>query len=101
MTVYVDAMYARYGRMRMCHMIADSREDLDAMADKIGVARKWIQKPGTYHEHYDVAMSSRARAVAAGAVEISRHELGRRLAARKPGQAWLLNITDTPEEQTA
>jgi hypothetical protein len=27
----------------MCHMIADSVKKLYAMADKIGVARKWFQ----------------------------------------------------------
>lgn len=45
------------------------------MADKIGVARKWLQKPGTHHEHFDVAMSKRKLAVSAGAKEIGRREL--------------------------
>ena len=43
MAVYVDNMQAQFGRMKMCHMIADSTEELLAMADRIGVARKWIQ----------------------------------------------------------
>ncbi len=45
MTVYVDDMQAQYGRMKMCHMIADTDEELHAMADLIGIARKWWQSP--------------------------------------------------------
>ncbi len=70
MTVYVDDMNAPFGRMKMCHMFADSTEELQAMADRIGVQRKWIQYPGTIREHFDIALSKRALAVAAGAVEI-------------------------------
>ena len=79
MTVYVDDMYlspmGQFGRMKMSHMIADTTDELVAMADKIGVARKWIQKRGTADEHFDVAMSARAKAVGFGAVEISMREL--------------------------
>jgi len=76
-------MRAPYGRMKMCHMIADSTEELLAMADKIGVARKWLQKAGRHDEHFDIAMSKRALAVEAGAVEVSRMDLGRILRARR------------------
>jgi hypothetical protein len=84
MSVYVDDMRAPFGRMIMCHMIADSRKELDAMADQIGVARRWIQKPGTYEEHYDIALSARKKAVAAGAVEVPRRELVLRTWLRSP-----------------
>lgn len=90
MAVYVDDMRASFGRMKMCHMIADSTDELLAMADRIGVARKWLQKAGTAHEHFDIAMSKRALAIAAGAIEISRMDLGRKLRARRtetPGVA--------------
>lgn len=83
MAVYVDNMKAKFGRMVMCHMLADSREELDAMADQIGVARKWIQYPGTYKEHYDVALSARAKAVAAGAIEIDMRATGRMIGERR------------------
>lgn len=77
--VYVDDMAADYGRMKMCHMIADTPEELLAMATKIGVAHRWIQNKGTYREHFDICISKRKLAVAAGAQEITLLELGRRL----------------------
>lgn len=75
MSVYVDDMRAPFGRMVMCHMLADSTAELLAMADKIGVARRWMQKAGTPHEHFDIALSKRALAVQAGAIEIDKHRL--------------------------
>lgn len=83
MTVYVDDMRAGYGRMRMCHMLADSDEELHAMADKIGVARRWHQYPGTIKSHYDICLSKRSLAVAHGAVEITMRETGEILRARR------------------
>lgn len=77
MTVYVDNMRAPYGQMKMCHMIAESTDELLAMADRIGVDRKWLQKPGTRFEHFDIALSKRRLAVQAGAVEVGQMELGR------------------------
>lgn len=71
MAVYVDDMKASYGRMVMCHMLADTEAELHAMADRIGVDRKWYQYPHkSRHPHYDIALSKRALAVAAGAQEI-------------------------------
>lgn len=83
MAVYVDDMQASFGRMKMCHMIADTHEELVQMADQIGVQRRWLQKAGTAHEHFDVSMSKRVLAVRAGAVEISRMEIGRKLRAKR------------------
>lgn len=71
MAVYVDDMRAQFGRMVMCHMLADSTAELLEMADRIGVARKWIQHAGTPREHFDIALSKRAQAVKLGAVEIT------------------------------
>lgn len=76
MAVYVDDMYkypmGRYGRMKMSHMIADTEDELHAMADKIGVARKWYQG-----DHYDICMEKRRRAVEAGATELTIRELSK------------------------
>lgn len=83
MSVYVDNMRAPYGRMIMCHMVADTDEELHAMAEKIGVARKWHQKAGTVHSHYDIALSKRALAVANGAKEITMRELALLIRAKR------------------
>ena len=71
MTVYVDDMFAEFGNMLMCHLIADTSEELLAMVDTIGVQRKWIQHSGTHREHFDIAKGKRELALAAGAVAIS------------------------------
>lgn len=71
MTVYVDDMRAPFGRLIMCHMLADTDAELHTMADRIGVARRWHQAPPRHDSHYDIALSKRALAVRAGAVEIT------------------------------
>jgi uncharacterized protein DUF4031 len=71
MAVYVDDMRAPFGRLIMCHMIADTHEELISMARTIGVQLKWIQHPNTWQEHFDIALSKRAMAVVAGAIEIT------------------------------
>lgn len=67
MAVYVDDMNATFGRMKMCHMLADTTEELLTMADKIGVQRKWIQHAWTIKEHFDICLSKKSAALAAGA----------------------------------
>lgn len=59
----------------MCHMIADTSEELIEMADQIGVDRKWVQFQGTRKEHFDICLSKRKLAVTLGAVEVSSKEL--------------------------
>ncbi len=72
--VYVDNMQSGFGRMIMCHMIADTTAELLDMVDKIGVQRKWIQYPNTYNEHFDICLSKRKKAVNFGAKEITMYE---------------------------
>jgi hypothetical protein len=107
-TVYVDDMHAsaigRFGRMKMSHMIADTDDELHAMADRIGVARRWFQHPGEAGRHYDIALSMRALAVQAGAVEITMRQCAIMCWRRRidgvlgtPADAadWLLNRSRT------
>jgi hypothetical protein len=89
MTVYVDDMRAEFfppqapgRRFIMCHMIADTEDELHAMAARIGVARKWYRG-----DHYDITLSKRRLAVAAGAQEITWREAGERMCRRRRGTA--------------
>jgi hypothetical protein len=79
-------MEAQFGRMIMCHMIADTTEELLEMADKIGVQRKWIQYPGTFREHFDIAKDKKRKALLYGAKLITWTEYGRMVNARKENQ---------------
>lgn len=74
-SVYVDDMRAPFGRMIMCHMIADSIDELHEMADRIGVARRWFQGPPKHDPHYDISLSKRTLAVKFGAKEVSQREI--------------------------
>jgi hypothetical protein len=54
------------------------------MADRIGVARRWHQKPPkASSSHYDIALTKRALAVAAGAVEITWRQASMMTLARR------------------
>lgn len=77
MTVYVDDMNAKYGRMLMVHMLASTDQELHEMADKIGVARKWWQSPEkTSGSHYDICLSKKVKAIQYGAIEITWKQAG-------------------------
>lgn len=87
MAVYIDDFEAPYGRMKMCHMIADSTEELLDMCRKIGVDTKWIQYPGDSNEHFDICLSKKKLAIKHGAVEI-----GMRTYAAMVNEKRLLNL---------
>jgi hypothetical protein len=72
--------------MVMCHMIADTADELLAMVDRIGVKRKWIQYPGTPKEHFDICWTKRKLAVKAGAVEVTMRELWQRQQQKTGGE---------------
>lgn len=74
--VYIDNFNAPFGRMTMCHMVADTKEELLEMADKIGVQRKWIQNEDDWKEHFDICLTKKALAIKYGAKEITWRELG-------------------------
>jgi hypothetical protein len=86
MPVYVDNYYVltgrNFGRMKMCHMIADTTDELLTMMDAIGVKRKWLQHPGTCNEHFDICLSMRKKAVALGAQEIGWRDYAKEIERR-------------------
>lgn len=83
MAVYVDSVNipATVGRHTSdwCHLTADSTEELISFAEKIGLRKSYIQRPGTIYEHFDVTAGKRKQAVANGAVEVTLREAGMRL----------------------
>jgi hypothetical protein len=76
MTVYVDGMVHHGSRGRWCHMWSENLDELHAMADKIGLKRRWFQNH-PLHPHYDLVMSKRRLAIQNGAVACSEREMGR------------------------
>lgn len=70
MPVYVDQARNPFRGMLMCHMVADTMDELHAMAAAIGMPRRAYQ-PRSF-PHYDVPLDRRAYAVALGAVEVDR-----------------------------
>lgn len=77
MAVYVDDVRHQFGRMVMCHIWADTLEELLEMVDKIGVQRKWIQGHpslsfGKHRDaswvHFDISLGRKKRAIELGAI---------------------------------
>ncbi|MEO0485290.1 MAG: DUF4031 domain-containing protein [Pseudomonadota bacterium] len=83
MAVYVDNMVASHGRLKMCHMMASTPDELFEMAFEIGVSRRWLQHRATPAEHFDICMRKRRLAVEAGALECSSRDLGMLIRMRK------------------
>lgn len=84
MAVYVDDMRAPYGSLIMCHMLADTDDELHAMADAIGVKRIWWQSPEkTSGSHYDICLSKKAIALRFGAIPITKRQAAAMNAHRK------------------
>lgn len=94
MAVYVDSDRNVFGRMVMCHMLADTPAELHAMAEAIGMRRHWYQSPDkASFPHYDVSITRRRLAVEKGAKELTRQELSAHMKRVKyeliaAGQTW-------------
>lgn len=73
MAVYVDDARNPLGRMIMCHMLADTLDELFEMAERIGMRREWYQP--TSFPHFDLATGRRKKAVGFGAIEVDRRRI--------------------------
>jgi hypothetical protein len=75
-SVYVDQPIWPFRGMMMCHLVADTPEELHAMADKIGMQRKWFQSfAKARRPHYDISEPKRKLAVQFGAIEVDAPRL--------------------------
>lgn len=67
----------------MCHMFADTPEELQEMVDKLGIPRNYVQYKGTYREHYDICLTKRRLAIKLGAKEVTMWDTGRMMLRKK------------------
>lgn len=72
MSVYVDDAVTLWRGRRWAHLMADTLDELHALAAAIGLPRRAFQDRRS-GAHYDVDEALRARAISLGAVAISRH----------------------------
>lgn len=79
MGIYVDEPKWLFRGQLYCHMIADTDDELEAMARRLGLRHDWRQEPkrGQAMAHYDLAPSKRALAVQCGAQEVTGRQLAR------------------------
>jgi hypothetical protein len=69
MTVYVDDVKHRFRNMTMCHLWADTIDELHAFAMALGLKMEWFQAPPKASwEHYDISLGKKAQALKQGAV---------------------------------
>ncbi len=86
MTCYVDTVrsYPDAG-LRFtdyCHLLADTREELHAMADAVGMPR-WTFQDHPWRWHYDLPAHLRPAAIERGARAVLLHDVGALLRRRK------------------
>ncbi len=86
MACYVDSVRAYPGAglrySEFCHLLADSRDELHAMADAIGMPRRFFQDH-PWRWHYDLPGHLRVLAVGLGAREVTLHDVGALLRRRR------------------
>ena len=72
MTVYVDDAVTLWRDQRWAHLMADTLDELHAMATRLGIPRHAFQDKRS-GAHYDVTIALREQAIGFGAITISRH----------------------------
>lgn len=86
MTAYVDTVrsypHAGLRFTEFCHLLADTREELHAIAAQVGMPRYTFQDH-PYRWHYDLPGPLRGLAIEQGAHEVTLHQVGALLQLRK------------------
>lgn len=72
MSVYVDDAVTLWRGRRWAHLMADTLDELHAMAERLGVPRRAFQDKHS-GAHYDLTEELREQALRLGAIAISRH----------------------------
>ena len=102
MTVYVDDAVTWWRSQRWAHLMADTLQELHAMAAQLGLPRRAFQdKPSG--AHYDVTVEMREQALQLGTVAISRHadrELVRSVIRNAKAQATRRAGLDPPRDRS-
>ena len=98
MTCYVDTVRHYPGAglrfTDFCHLLADERAELHAMADAIGMPRRFFQDH-PWRWHYDLPAHARAEALSLGAHELDLAGVGQLLKARRT-QYRHMSDSDSP-----
>lgn len=72
MAVYIDDAVHPWRGQRWAHLLADTLDELHAMAARLGIPRRAFQNKLS-GAHYDVTVEMREQAIRLGAVPVSRH----------------------------
>ena len=72
MSVYVDDAVTLWRGRRWAHMMADTLDELHAMAVRLGMPRRTFQDKRS-GAHYDLTEELREQALRLGAIPVSRH----------------------------
>ena len=85
--LHVDHAARPMGRMRMSHLMADSRAELERTRLALGLPSTAVHHAGEPTEHLDVSESKRNEAIRRlGAQEVSSRDLVRRVQRRRAAQ---------------
>ena len=72
--IYLDNYKGKFKNMLMSHLMADTEQELDAIASRLGLKPEWKQQ-GSFGPHFDLSESKRSKAVLLGAKEVTAQDL--------------------------
>ena len=91
MSVYVDEMTVclkseHWPYSHVCHLVADSVEELHVFAGRLGLKRAWFQDR-LYLPHYDLTIGKRLNAVRLGAIALDQSQFAEFMRKNRPSCA--------------